>query len=215
VAEAIEQARQHRFAAITLDLLLPDGSGIEALREIRKVSGDPDTPVVVVTVSADRKIMAGFAVTDVLPKPLDAGALLRTLQRVGVRPRAGGTVLVLDDDRRALELMAVSLDQLGFRCTCTSDGHEALRLARARMPLAVVVDLLMPGMNGFEFLERFRELPESRQIPVIVWTIKDLDARERARLRMSSQAVVPKSGSAALIEELRAFLPEPDPERSE
>lgn len=115
--------------------------------------------------------------------------------------------MVLDDDRRALDLMAASLKQLGYRAHCTSSGQEALDWSSERLPLAMIVDLLMPGMNGFEFLERFRELPRSRHVPVIVWTIKDLSAGERATLRLSSQAVVPKNGSAALMEELSSFLP--------
>ena len=205
--QAIERARRRRFAAITLDLLLPDMSGIEALREIRDGDLNVDTPVVVVTVSAERKVMAGFAVQDVLPKPLDSTALIAALERSGVRPESPGTVLVLDDDLRALDLMQASLANLGYSAYVTSDGHQALARAREHLPVAVIVDLLMPGMNGFEFLEQFRELPSSRHVPVIVWTIKDLSASERATLRMSSQAVVPKSGGAALMEELRSFLP--------
>jgi CheY-like chemotaxis protein len=174
---------------------------------VRRSGLNAETPVIVVTVSAERKVMAGFAVQDVLPKPLDSSALITALEHSGVTPEAGGTVLVLDDDSRALDLMAASLGNLGYRATCSTDGHEALEHARKQMPLAVIVDLLMPGMNGFEFLERFRELPQSRHVPVIVWTIKDLSASERATLRMSSQAVVPKSGSAALMEELSSFLP--------
>jgi signal transduction histidine kinase/DNA-binding response OmpR family regulator len=205
--QAIEAARRRRFDAITLDLLLPDMSGIEALRQVRRAGLNADTPVVVVTVSADRQVMAGFAVQDVLPKPLDSLALIAALQRTGVGPEAPGTVLVLDDDSRALELMAASLRQLGYRAECASSGQEALDRARDQLPLAMIVDLLMPGMNGFEFLERFRELPGSRHVPVIVWTIKDLSSAERATLRMSSQAVVPKNGSAALMDELSSFLP--------
>jgi signal transduction histidine kinase/DNA-binding response OmpR family regulator len=206
--QALTRCRDHRFHAITLDMVLPDMSGIEALREIRRHTDNAETPVIVVSISAERQLMAGFAVHDVLPKPLDSGALLGALQRAGVQPEHGGGVLVVDDDTRALDLMAASLAQLGYGAYCTGDGHQALEHARLEMPLAVIVDLLMPGMNGFEFLEHFRELPGSRHVPVIVWTIKDLTARERATLRLSSQAVVAKSGSAALMEELRAFLPE-------
>jgi CheY-like chemotaxis protein len=206
--QALTRCQGRRFHAITLDMVLPDMSGIEALREIRRQTDNAETPVIVVSISAERKLMAGFAVQDVLPKPLDTGGLLRALQGAGVQPERGGAVLVVDDDARARDLMAASLAQLGYGACCTSSGHQALEHAAREMPLAVIVDLLMPAMNGFEFVERFRELPGSRHVPVIVWTIKDLTARERATLRLSSQAVVAKSGSAALMEELRAFLPE-------
>jgi CheY-like chemotaxis protein len=76
------------------------------------------------------------------------------------------------------------------------------------LPRAVVLDLVMPGMNGFEFLDRLRRDPAGRGVPVIVWTVKDLSSDEHALLRASAQAVVSKGrgGSAAVIAELRTFL---------
>jgi CheY-like chemotaxis protein len=70
----------------------------------------------------------------------------------------------------------------------------------------VVVDLLMPGIDGFEFISRFTRLPAGRGVPIIIWTMKDLSAGERETLRASTQAIVSKSGIADLIEKLRPFL---------
>jgi CheY-like chemotaxis protein len=84
-----------------------------------------------------------------------------------------------------------------------------LAAARAGSPSAIVLDLMMPGMNGFEFLDRLRSDPSGRTVPVIVWTVMDLTREQQTRLRASAQAVVSKGngGSAAVVAQLQSFLP--------
>jgi hypothetical protein len=90
-----------------------------------------------------------------------------------------------------------------------SSGAIGLERAREHPPDAVVLDLMMPEMDGFQFLEQFRQLPRCRRIPVIVWTAKDLSVDEFTRLRASAQGVVAKNGNPAttLVDELKTFLP--------
>jgi CheY-like chemotaxis protein len=207
-SQAVARCRERRFEAITLDLLLPDMSGLEVMQQIRSDTGNRDVPIIVITVVAERGSVAGFAVSDVLPKPLDAGSLLGALSRAGVTPTRSGAVLVVDDDPGSLKLMSTTLAQLGYQTCCASDGESALRSAEGTPPSAVVLDLMMPGMNGFEFLARLRSQPSGQRVPVIVWTVKDLDHEEHALLRSSAQAVVAKGqgGPAAVVAELAAFL---------
>jgi CheY-like chemotaxis protein len=117
--------------------------------------------------------------------------------------------MVVDDDESSLELMSAALTQLGFRSVCLQDGEAALRATGASPPAAVVLDLLMPGMDGFEFLDRLRSSPATRRTPVLIWTIKDLSDRECARLSQSAQSIVRKGhgGISSLLEDLRRFLP--------
>jgi len=159
-------------------------------------------------VVAERGAIAGFAVQDFLPKPIDTGALLASLGRAGIRPERPGSVLVVDDDASALKLMGAALTQLGFRALCLKEGAEALRVAASSPPAAVLLDLLMPGMDGFEFLDRLRESPATRSTPVLIWTVKDLSPPEQARLSRSAQAIVRKGhgGIPALLEDLRRLL---------
>jgi CheY-like chemotaxis protein len=91
-------------------------------------------------------------------------------------------------------------------------GEEALRAAARSPPIAVVLDLVMPGMGGFEFLDRFRESPATRRTPVLIWSVKDLSPEEQARLSLSARAIVRKghAGVQALLEELRQFLSAPE-----
>jgi twitching motility two-component system response regulator PilH len=117
-------------------------------------------------------------------------------------------VMVVDDDPTSLKLMSTTLAQLGFQTCCESDGESALVTARRVKPSAVVLDLVMPGMGGFGFLEQFRREPDGQRVPVIVWTVKDLTPSEMTRLQASVQAVVSKGHGAttAVLSELTSFL---------
>ena len=120
-----------------------------------------------------------------------------------------GRVLVVDDDPAALQLMAAMLDQLGYKSRCETDARVALAGLGRAPPTAIVLDLVMPGMSGFEFLDQVRKVPGGRDVPVIVWTGKELSAEEHGQLCASATAVVAKGngGSAGLIAELASHLP--------
>jgi signal transduction histidine kinase/CheY-like chemotaxis protein/HAMP domain-containing protein len=207
--DALARCKERTFDAITLDLLLPDMSGLEVLHAIRgSKTENRDVPVVVITVVAERGAVAGFAVHDILAKPVNTDALIGSLSRAHVPPH-DGTVLVIDDDIGSLKLMAATLERLGYAARCEQDGPAGLLAVRAAPPAAIVLDLLMPGMSGFEFLDRLRRDESGRRVPVIVWTSKDLGADERSRLRASASAVVTKGehSSAAVLAELAALVP--------
>jgi signal transduction histidine kinase/DNA-binding response OmpR family regulator len=207
-SQALAKARQRTFDAVTLDLLLPDMSGLDVLRLIRSEALNADVPIIIVTLVADHGAVAGFAVHDFLTKPFDRSALLTSLERAGVPPGEKSTILVVDDDAGARQLMAVTLSQLGYEANCVASGEIGLRSAREKPPQAVVLDLMMPEMDGFQFLERFRQLPECRRIPVIVWTVKNLSSDEFFALKASTQGVVAKDSNSAttLVEELSSLI---------
>ncbi|MGC4094071.1 MAG: response regulator [Polyangiaceae bacterium] len=205
--EAVLACRERAFDAITLDLLLPDTTGLEVLHRVRVEGRNRTTPVVVVTVIAERGVVGGFAVEDHLQKPVNGRDLLVSLQRAGVPPEKSGTILVVDDDPSALKLMETALRSLGYRAQVVSNAESGLMLVGANRPAAVILDLLMPGVDGFEFLVRFREAPENQNIPVVVWTTKDLTNDDRDRLQRYAQAVIGKGTGRSLVEQLRALLP--------
>jgi len=208
-AEALARCDARAYDAITLDLLLPDMTGLEVLQRLRE-GKNGDVPVIVVTVVAERGAVAGFAVHDVLAKPLSEPALLSSLRRAGVTADGGHTVvLVVDDDPASLKVMSATLGRLGYLAVCEPDPAKGLRAATEQPPAAIVLDLLMPGMTGFEFLDQLRSAPNGHGVPVIVWTSKDLSNDELARLRTSAVAVVSKGneGNARVVAELASFLP--------
>ncbi len=116
-------------------------------------------------------------------------------------------VLIVDDDSAALKLADAALREMGYRTVCQADPEVALRTFNADRPGLVILDLLMPGVDGFEFVARVRQMPAGRLVPIIVWTVKDLDGAELQRLQSSVSAVVSKAsgGLDALVAAVRRF----------
>nr|HEX4318604.1 response regulator [Kofleriaceae bacterium] len=209
-AEAISRCATRDYDAITLDMLLPDVTGVDLLAALRADARLRDVPVVVITIvpaSETRRVVAAYAVHDVVDKPIAPAALLASLARAGVRPDRRGGVLVVDDDPSALRLMDAALAQRGLPSITRSSGASALEAAVTLAPSAFVVDLIMPGMDGIQFLDALRALPEHARTPVVVWTMKDLSVAERERLGRSAQGVVAKGDSPlGVVHQLQALL---------
>jgi signal transduction histidine kinase/CheY-like chemotaxis protein len=205
--EAIDRSRQRAYDGITLDLLLPDMGGWDVLKAIRAGGPNLATPVVVVTVVVEKGIGAGYAIHDYLAKPVSAESLLASLRAAGLRPSATRPVLVVDDDPQARRLMEAMLHAIGYTSVEAGSAEQGLAVAARDAPAAVILDLSMPGMDGFAFLDHFRAMPSGRETPVIVWTNKDLTAVDHGRLAAWAQAVVPKGGTERLLEELRTHVP--------
>jgi CheY-like chemotaxis protein len=198
------------FDVITLAVLLPDTNGRDVLAAIRRDGPNRETPVIIITTTPEQGLGAGFPVHGVLVKPVERDTLLASVHRASVPPTGSGPILVVDDDPQSLTLAENALRQRGYRAVCRSDAEEALEAAGADPPAAVVLDLLMPEVDGFEFLRRLRWSAGGRRTPVIVWTMMDLSHAEREKLAGAAQAVVSKSeGLAALIEEIHAHVPLP------
>jgi PAS domain S-box-containing protein len=192
-ADAIARCRERSFDALTLDVLLPDMSGFDVLKAVRSQSRNVEVPVVVITVVTE-KIAAGFVVQDVLPKPIEPADVVAALER-HIVPRSGRrSVLVVDDDPGSLKLMATTLQELGCQARCFSDAQAALTAldAESEGPAVLVLDLMLPGMDGFTFLREFRRREHCSHVPVLVWTVKDLTSEERDKLLSNAQAIITK-----------------------
>jgi len=115
-------------------------------------------------------------------------------------PGTERSVLIIDDDPTASKVMAPALRAGHYKMTATLDAETGLAIVLDRAPSAIVLDLMLPGMDGFEFLHRLRATPTGRDTPVIVWTAKDLTGEERARLHASAAAIIHKGkGSATTL----------------
>jgi CheY-like chemotaxis protein len=144
-----------------------------------------------VTVMEDRRRGLALGVSDYFTKPVDwdrLAAVLRTLTREGER-----RVLVIDDEPLGREVCGDALRKRGWTVEEADDGAVGLRRVAETHPDVILLDLLMPNMDGFEFLERLRLQPEGRTIPVVVITGKNLSEAERARLNSSVHDVILKS----------------------
>jgi PAS domain S-box-containing protein len=148
----------------------------------------------------------------VLPRAMRAGA--ETAPSTTVVGQGAPTVLIVDGDPNTLRLMDKSLTDLDYRPLIVPDGAHALSFAQRNRPDAVILDLIMPGIDGFEFLRQFRRIEGCAGVPVIVWTVKDVTPSERKRLRNTAQAIIAKGsqeGIAPLLNELRKHLSPPPP----
>jgi PAS domain S-box-containing protein len=150
----------------------------------------------------------GSTFSVILPRVMTGAPVHEVAESAIARLASNRTILVVDDDPAALKLANLALREMGDRPVCSTDPEDALRMADGNPPGIVIVDLLMPGVDGFEFVSRVWAMPAGSDVPIIVWTVKDLNAAERQRLLSSITALVSKNagGSHALVEELRRLL---------
>jgi PAS domain S-box-containing protein len=193
-ADAIAKIHKQSYAAVLLDLVLPDGGGWEILRAIHGTVPNQATPVIVVGLVPEKGVATGFQIRDYLVKPIPTSGLLEALKRAGISPgRASRPVLVIDDDPTALKFAEVSLKAGGYEVICHSNGASALEDREHADYAAVVLELLMAEMNGFDFLDCFHGIDQYRNTPVIFWTNMDATAAQLERLRCSAQNIALKN----------------------
>jgi signal transduction histidine kinase/DNA-binding response OmpR family regulator len=169
---------------ITLDILLPGMDGWEFLARLRETPRWDGVPVVVVSVVADRGKGFSLGAALVLQKPIGRDALAKGLERMGLVPNEERevTVLVIDDDAAAVELLAHQLRQRSYLVLRALGGREGIDLARRFRPDLIALDLDMPEVNGFEVVEALKGHPSTAHIPIMVVTSKDLTAADRSQL---------------------------------
>jgi signal transduction histidine kinase/CheY-like chemotaxis protein len=184
---------------ITLDILLPGMDGWEFLAQLKAVPNWAEVPVVVVSVVSDHSKGFSLGAALVLQKPIERDALLHGLDRLGLTPRAGKevTVLVVDDDPGAIELLAGQLRQNRYAVLAAHGGREGIELARRHRPDLIALDLEMPEVNGFDVVEALKSSPETARIPILVVTAQNLTAADRTRLNGHISDIVGKSQFSA------------------
>ncbi|HEY8360362.1 MAG TPA: response regulator [Ramlibacter sp.] len=190
--EALAKARELRPAAITLDVMMPDIDGWTVLAAIK---GDPELagiPVILMTIVDEKQRGYTLGATDYMVKPINRDRLAALLRKLC--GRSTGRLLVVDDDEVSRGVMKAAVEREGWTVSEASHGRMALEQARAEKPDAVVLDLMMPEMDGFEFLDEFRKQEEWRSIPVLVVSALDLSAEERERLSGQVGTIIRKNG---------------------
>jgi CheY-like chemotaxis protein/anti-sigma regulatory factor (Ser/Thr protein kinase) len=209
--DAIQEVNRRHFDAVTLDLLLPDMAGWNVLKAIQSSELNADTVTIVVSVSSDQGMARGFKVNGTIAKPVDKDHLLGTLRNAGIWPNLSRRVLVVDDDPSVLKLMETSLTDLGYVPVCVGTAEAGALVVQHDKPDAVILDFMLPGMSGLEFLSTFRQNPDHVDVPVVLWTNKDLDKKELAKLKhLGTQVVLKRSGGIrSLLEEIQERLQVP------
>jgi signal transduction histidine kinase/DNA-binding response OmpR family regulator len=207
-AEGLRLARELQPDAITLDVVMPGMDGWSVLATLKN---DPQTariPVVMLSVVDDRNLGFALGAADFLTKPLDREQLLRALSRCSPGG-LGQPVLVVEDDPRTRELMRRMIEKEGWPCIEAANGEAGLRLIEEQKPALVLLDLMMPELDGFGVVLALQRKPASERPPVVVVTAKDLTEEERLRLKGSVDAVLSKGSYRRedFLGEIRRLLP--------
>ena len=205
-------ARSLRPRVILLDVMMPLMDGWSVLSAIRRDPDIANIPVVMISFVNEQGLAASLGATGYLAKPVEWDHLRGVMERYRDHGSAGhgGQVLVVDDDEGSRERLSAMLGKHGWRVATAADGAAGLRAVEAALPALILLDLMMPEMDGFTFLERLRARPEWQAIPVVVVTAKDLDETDRERLEGRVDRVIAK-GSVSLRRlagELRGIVPD-------
>ena len=190
--EGLAQARRAHPAAITLDVMMPDIDGWTVLAALK---GDPalaDIPVILVTIVDDRQRGYALGATEYLVKPVDRARLVESLR--ALCEVAVGRVLLVEDDAATRTTIRQMLEREGWEVAEAENGRVALERLAGGLPDAIVLDLLMPEMDGFEFVAALRNRREWRRLPVLVVTAMELSEEDHRRLNGEVERVIRKSG---------------------
>jgi PAS domain S-box-containing protein len=208
---ALVLAIQQPLALITLDIMLPNMDGWEFLSRIKQVPELRGVPVVILSIVADSNKGLSLGAAAVMQKPISRMELYDALVGVGLFPQPGGkplTVLIVDDEPKAVEIIALRVTGMAGNILRAYGGREAIEIARRELPDVIVLDLMMPEVNGFEVVAALNERPETADIPVLVVTAKQITADDRSRLTRSVATIMDKAGfdSGMFTSEVRRAL---------
>ena len=194
--QALEEVRAQRPAAITLDVLMPHMDGWSVLAALKADPELRDIPVIMVTVLKERGLAFSLGASDFMTKPVDRAALKAMLHRY-VPCGTQSTVLLIEDDPASLEATRRILKRLDLDVGEASNGLEGLRwLESHARPDLILLDLMMPVMDGFEFLKELQKRTELQDIPVVVLTAKQLSAEEIGTLTGSTERILAKDAAS-------------------
>ncbi len=210
-AQGLELARQLRPRVITLDVMMPGLDGWAVLSALKADPLTAEIPVVMMTIVDDRHLGFSLGATDYLTKPVDFSRLQATVRK-HVGAGTGHRVLVIEDDSATRDLLVRQLTHEGWPTTAAVNGRDGLAKVAAQPPALILLDLMMPEMDGFEFLAVLRRRPDGARIPVIITTAKTLTEEDRRKLNGEVTRILEKASTSKeqLVAEVRALLTAPN-----
>lgn len=182
-ATGLEVVRQRRPSAVVLDIRLPGMDGWDVLATLKADPATAPIPVVVVSMVDERGRGFALGAAEYLVKPVSRDDVLSALTRVTVLPDSNRTLLAIDDDPLVIELVKAVLEPEGWQVLGAADGETGVALARSRQPAVVLLDLLLPGMDGFEIAAALHDDSTTQQIPIIVLTSMTMTRADKERLQ--------------------------------
>jgi CheY-like chemotaxis protein len=192
---ALTLAVEQPLSLITLDILLPNMDGWELLGRLKQVPELAQIPVLIISIVADRNKGFALGAAAVMQKPISRQELYQSLVSLGLFPLSQGQslkVLIVDDDPTAVELVAVRMHDLASTVLRAYGGLEAIESAQRELPDLMVLDLMMPHVNGFDVVAALGAHADTARIPILIVTAKQIDAADRMRLTGSVRAIIEK-----------------------
>ncbi|HXE29582.1 MAG TPA: PAS-domain containing protein [Stellaceae bacterium] len=197
-AEALTMAREFHPDAVTLDVMMPQMDGWSVLSAFKADPVLSDIPVTIITMLNDRAIALSLGASGFLTKPIDWQRLNAMLRQYGHKT-IEGTVLLIDDDPEIRAMTRQMLERMGMTVAEAGNGEEGLAWLEAnQLPSIILLDLMMPVMDGFEFLDRMQQNDGWAGIPVVVVTAMDLGAEELDLLQNATRKVIAKGATTGV-----------------
>jgi CheY-like chemotaxis protein len=194
--EGIAKAKEYQPFAITLDIMMPKKDGWQVMHDLKAHPATRDIPVVMVTIVDKKKLGLHLGAADYLVKPLQENQVLESLERLarskdGIKPKS---LLVVDDDANVIDMIEQIFEGGNYQISAAVNGEDALKRIAQDPPDVILLDLMMPKMDGFEVIESLNADKRWRDIPVIVLTAKSLSKSEQETLRHSAAKIMQKRG---------------------
>jgi CheY-like chemotaxis protein len=206
--EAIKIAKEIKPFAITMDIMLPEKDGWQVMQELKSFHDTRDIPVIIVSVVDDQNLGFNMGAVGYLVKPIDKEQLMHVLDKLECAAKTGGArpcILIIDDNPEDVRLMKAMLQREGYNFLEALDGKSGVSRAIEEHPDLIILDLLMPGMSGFDVIRSLQEHPDARNIPIIICTMKELTNGDREILNSKVKSIVQKGEDARthLLEAVR------------
>jgi CheY-like chemotaxis protein len=191
---ALILAEEHVLSLITLDIMLPKMDGWELLGRLKQIPALRHIPIVIVSIVADRNKGFALGAAAVMQKPISRQELYDSLIDLDLIPEAGGKlrILVVDDDPAEVDLIEVYIESLAGTFLRAYGGREGIEIAKRELPDLIVLDLMMPDVNGFDVVDALHEDPATASIPILVVTAKQITAEDRDKLNGFVSTVMEK-----------------------
>ncbi len=193
--EGLEMARQLKPDVITLDVMMHGMDGWTMLSLLKEDMDLADIPVVIITLVDDKQQGFALGASGYLNKPIDRKQMVDLIKRHQAKPAEESTVLIVEDNADTRELIARTLSKEGWAIQEAENGLVALQKMQFETPDLILLDLMMPEMDGFQFVAEVQKIPAYRKIPVVVVTAKDITQEDSQQLSGFVQTVVQKSGN--------------------
>lgn len=206
-AEGLELAEKLKPHVILLDILMPSMDGWSVLAALKSNPKLQDIPVVIWSMTSDKQLGYTLGASEFLTKPLQRERLLQVMHKY-IPTQADHTVLVIEDDEATNELMTRMLQKEGYMTVQAGNGKLALEHMQVKIPDLILLDLMMPEMDGFTFIKEIRKEDVWKNVPVIVITAKTITSEDRQKLNGNVEAIIQKGSMdhKALMMEIESFI---------